>query len=91
MTREIKRCTKCGEAFETSRTGFTVKCPACRAARRERRTRTAGFATTAAARHEGRTCTVVVGAGHRRCGKAAVTAFTTAAGETFAECAEHVR
>lgn len=93
MTRTIKRCTKCGAEFETSRTGYTVKCPACRAARRERRAaggaRRTGAGPTFVA-HAGRTCTARHAMGV--CGKPAVVAFTSrfgAPGEVFAECAEH--
>ena len=34
MTTETKTCTTCGTPFATSRTGYTVRCPACRTAPR---------------------------------------------------------
>ena len=43
MTREMKSCRECGAAFETSRTGKTVRCQACRKARAERRNAASSF------------------------------------------------
>lgn len=88
---ETRTCTTCGAEFTARVVTGVVRCPACRKARREGTGRkTAVFTGHVRVAHAGMTCTVgpFATTGHR-CGAPAVTAFRTAAGETFAECERH--
>lgn len=89
MPNPVKRCVDCGDAFQTSRTGKTVRCQSCRRKRASGGgggTRAKAPATVATA---GRRCTVRTSTG--ACGKPAVYSFKSSGGEIFSECAQHHR
>jgi ribosomal protein L37AE/L43A len=86
---ETRHCTTCGAAFTARVVTGVVRCPECRKARREGtgRKATTVFGHTRV-EHAGMTCTIGGGTAGR-CGERAVTAFRTAEGQVFAECARH--